>query len=216
MLGKRYSKYCSFDPFPQIPSSLLNSADISDYVSATGMIFPFDEKRLKPASYGLSILGKCIYWDSHSKKVEKILNEGDEFILQSDSIAFVTLDSYLQFPYYIAARFNLKINHVYKGLLLGTGPLIDPGYEGHLSIPLHNLTTNDYTFRGGETMIWMEFTKLSPNVQWQKEIEKDQLIKQKGVYQFYEKRKIRDVNKFIAEAEPHRPVQSSIPLSVAK
>src|SRR5256885_14069412 len=71
-----------------------------------------------------------------------------------------------RFPDYIAARFNLKIPNVYRGLLLGTGPLVDPGWSGRLSFPLHNLTTNDYEFPGGEEIIWMEFTKLSENDRW--------------------------------------------------
>ena len=36
-----------------------------------------------------------------------------------------------------------------------------------LSIPLHNLTANEYTLRGGDPIIWMEFTKLSPHNTWQ-------------------------------------------------
>ncbi len=28
---------------------------------------------------------------------------------------------------------------VYKGLLLGTGPIVDPGFVGKLYIPLHKL-----------------------------------------------------------------------------
>ena len=69
-------------------------------------------------------------------------------------------------PAYIVARFNLKISLVYKGLLLGTGPIVDPCFEGRLSIPLHNLTHNNYTLLGGDTLIAMEFTKTSPNIVW--------------------------------------------------
>ncbi len=58
-------------------------------------------------------------------------------------------------------RFNLKVKHVYKGLLLGTGPIVDPGFKGKLHIPLHNLTSNDYEFKYKEELIQVEFTKLS-------------------------------------------------------
>jgi hypothetical protein len=69
-------------------------------------------------------------------------------------------------PSYIAIRFNLKITNVYRGILLGTGPIIDPGFVGRLSLPLHNLTLNQYEFTGGEGLIWMEFTKISPSAAW--------------------------------------------------
>ena len=72
----------------------------------------------------------------------------------------------LLLPEYIAARFNLHIRHVHKGILLGTGPLVDPGFFGNLLIPLHNLTNNDYEFVGGEGLIWVEFTKLSEHEFW--------------------------------------------------
>ncbi len=39
------------DPFPEIPPSLLNSADIHDYVRMTGMLQPFYPHKLKSASY---------------------------------------------------------------------------------------------------------------------------------------------------------------------
>ncbi len=63
-------------------------------------------------------------------------------------------------------RFNLQIEHVHKGILLGTGPLINPGFTGKLMIPLHNLTNNDYYIKCGEPLIGVEFTKLSYNDSW--------------------------------------------------
>ena len=86
-----------------------------------------------------------------------------------DSIAFVTMQPYFRIPIYLALRFNLKITHIYKGLLLGTGPLVDPGFCGKLSIPLHNLTSNTYRFFKGDELITIEFTKMSRNEIWRKD-----------------------------------------------
>lgn len=66
----------------------------------------------------------------------------------------------------MAARFNLHIRYVHKGILLGTGPLVDPGFSGSLLIPLHNLTDNDYFVSGGDSIVWIEFTKLSSHHYW--------------------------------------------------
>ena len=52
-----YLTYRDLDPFPDIDSALLNAADIADYVAKTGMIFPFDLKRLGPASYEMVLGG---------------------------------------------------------------------------------------------------------------------------------------------------------------
>src|ERR1043166_7949999 len=162
----RYKTYCGVDPFPEIEAALLNSADICDYVAATGMIFPFCEHTdlLKPASYGPLLKGRGIYWDRNSKKHDLLLSDGKiegyenydyrtEFDLERNSIAFITLEPTFRMPLYLAFRFNLAIREVYRGLLLGTGPIVDPGFQGKISFPLHNLTDEKYTLVAGEQRI---------------------------------------------------------------
>jgi len=163
---KRYNKYVSRDPFPHIEAALLNSADIFKYVAKTGMICPFNWNRLEGASYPVAIKGLIIWWDESGRREQKLEKEGDIFELKPNSIAFITLEPMFRIPDYMALRFNLRIVHVYKGLLLGTGPLVDPGFVGKLSLPLHNLTDNTYIFRAGDEIIQMEFTKLSRNCAW--------------------------------------------------
>lgn len=160
---RRFEVYEFVDPFPNVESALLTGEDIFRYVAATGMVYPFHttDDRLKAASYEMGIGGLCTFWDGSGNQRFQDVQKGDEFRLEANTIAFVTLESLLQVPSYVAIRFNLRIKHIYRGLLLGTGPLVDPGFVGHLALPLHNLTTNDYTFKGGEGLIWLEVTKLA-------------------------------------------------------
>jgi deoxycytidine triphosphate deaminase len=211
--ARRYKLFESIDPFPEIEAALLNSADISDYVAATGMICPFHEDKQKPASYEIRLLGKYVFWDDKGKKQVGEIRQGEEFILRENSIAFVTLEPEFRLPEYIALRFNLKITHIYRGILLGTGPLVDPGFVGKLSVPLHNLTTNDYTFTGGDPLIWMEFTKLSRRREWQERPSSLPTIERQGkFYEFPEEKKsFGDVESYLRKADPHRPIRSSIP-----
>jgi len=207
-----FKKFGNKDPFPDIDRALLNSADVSDYVAATGMIYPFYEEKQKPASYEVSILGKYVYWDEKNKKHVGVIKPGQEFVLKRNSIAFVTLEPTFRIPEYIAFRFNLKITHIYRGVLLGTGPLVDPGFMGKLSVPLHNLTTNDYTLVGGEPLIWMEFTKLSWRREWQPAKEAISSVKRQGkFYEFPERKKnFGDVEDYLRKADAHRSIRSSI------
>jgi deoxycytidine triphosphate deaminase len=210
--GTRFGRTAHADPFPDIPPALLNSADLIDYVVETGMIHPFrpEEGRLKPASYAVPLLGKAVWWDADSgdRKLREI-KQDDDFVLQPSAIAFVTLEPMFRLPDYIALRFNLKIRNIYRGLLLGTGPLVDPGFCGHLSLPLHNLTTNPYHFRGGDDLIWMEFTKLSPHTNWvNKTLSREGRV---GYYAAYKKRAgNQDVETYIEEAVGQQQVVSSI------
>ena len=226
---RRYDDYKDKDPYPDIEPALLNSVDIFKYVCTTGMIYPFypiilglkeNKNYLAGASYVVGIEGDVVYWDENGKKCEKVLkNADDSFDLKRNSIAFVTLEPYFQIPNYLALRFNLKISHVYKGLLLGTGPLVDPGFVGKLSIPLHNLTANTYRFKKGDGLIQLEFTKLSKydEGKWENDLKKDK------VNGFYIKNKIppnRTVHKYIKKALAGNPdvksVRSSIPDAIGE
>ncbi len=208
----------NLDPFPDIPSALLNSADIYDYVRATGMIHPFQRCRLsKPASYEVSIGRRYIYWDSKGKNVDRFLEENEEFVLAPNSIGFIAPDEFFRLPNYIAARFNLRITNVHRGLLLGTGPLVDPGFSGQLLVPLHNLTTNEYRFRRGEQFAWFEFTKLSPNTWDPRYEEMRRKYSLRGEFVPFPEEKLdiaQDPRRYLAEAAPEG-VRSSIPEAIA-
>lgn len=161
----RYDRFVSTDPFPEIAPALLNSADIYDYVRATGMVLPFEpdpsKGKLKSASYEVDFLGDLHLVNGAGKYEVNTIHVGKEYELPKNSIAFLFLATTFRLPDYIAARFNLRITLVHAGLLLGTGPLIDPGFAGRLLIPLHNLTSESITIKGGDGLIWVEFTKLS-------------------------------------------------------
>ncbi|MEW6247207.1 MAG: hypothetical protein AB1555_10910 [Nitrospirota bacterium] len=202
------------DPFPEIANALLNSADVYDYVRITGMLYPFHKDKLKSGSYEAAIRGRCLWWDENGERHEKLLSDEnqDEFPLKANSIAFVQVEPFFRLPDYIALRFNLKITHVHRGILLGTGPLIDPGFVGRLLIPLHNLTTNEYTFKCGEGLIWIEFTKTSPLPGHSGAATNAFGLTRHGKYvSFPESKKNLQPEYYLVKASPHRSIRSSIP-----
>lgn len=167
----RYNTYKYEDPYSEISPALLNSDDLRKYVLKTGMIYPFELSEEKSnndewVTYPIKIGDTCHYWDESGIKQVIDLTTKEKFSLRKNSIVFVELEPTFRVPYYIVLRFNLKIKHIYKGLLLGTGPIIDPGFNGKIFIPLHNFTNNDYEFRRGEELIEMEFTKISKKEKW--------------------------------------------------
>jgi deoxycytidine triphosphate deaminase len=205
----RYRATIDKDPFPEIAAALLNSADVEDYVRATGMICPFDRTCLKACSYKVSIGDRYLYWDEYGRKCFRTLKTGEGLTLPPNSIAFVTTKEFFRLPRYIAARFNLSITNVHRGILLGTGPLVDPGFWGRLLIPLHNLTLNEYTFRAGEKFVWFEFTKVSPNY-WDESYEKSG-SRLRGSYTPFDPAKTEmSPEEYLNRAHP-KPIRSSIP-----
>ena len=118
----------------------------------------YNAERLRPAAYTLTIGDD--YADSTGKRGK--LSESDpSFEMPPNSIVFVSTTESLDLPYYIAARFNLRVDWVYKGILLGTGPQVEPGFWGRLSCPLYNLTNRPVTITRGELFATIDFERTS-------------------------------------------------------
>lgn len=128
----------------------------------------FVEKNLRPAAYTLRIGEK--YIDSKGKP-GKLDDENPYFVMEPNSIVYVSTYEKLNLPYYIAARFNLRVKWVYKGILLGTGPQVEPGYCGYLSCPLYNLTNSPIRITYREDFATIDFertTDFCPNAPFDK------------------------------------------------
>ena len=212
--GADWSKHPFYkkDPLPDIESALLNSRDIWRYVEVECLLEKdrFDPKRMKPASYEMRFLGTLFDWELKDGRLERRCRKivaGEDVELSRNSISYLWIEERLRLPEYIAARFNLRISDVHKGILLGTGPLVDPGFGGRILIPLHNLTDNSYTFRGGEGIIWVEFTKVSKNCYWlpgQEGIERPSKL-----VEFPSDKAIDDPNAYLNKAGAVGSVQSA-------
>ncbi len=172
------SPYYSIDPFAdEVAPSLLNSADILRYADLGCLVHPFnpDPELLNPATYTLKFLGTLYSWEQEGDTLcpsRTPIIENDPVRLKANSISYLETEEVFRLPQYIAARFNLHIRHVHRGILLGTGPIVDPGFVGPLLVPLHNLTSNNYDVIGGDKLLWVEFTKLTSHKYWVRSEEK--------------------------------------------
>lgn len=111
---------------------------IRRYALELGMIEPFCEDNLKPASYALTLGPIC-----QVEGEDRILTDKDRTLtIPPNAMAFVSMRESLRLPHYLVGRFNVAINYIYRGLLLGTGPQVDPGFHGVLSCPLYNLSNS--------------------------------------------------------------------------
>lgn len=164
---KKYNDFAKKDPFPEIHDALLNSVDISKYAMTTGMLEPFVPEKMLGITYTCCFSGRYLRYNKDNQVETKIIAHDEELEIQSNSITYLEIDTYFRVPHYMALRFNLKVHNAYKGLLLGTGPIIDPGYKGKIFIPLHNLTNNTYLIKRGADLISVEFTKIDRDNLWQ-------------------------------------------------
>lgn len=164
----------TYDDTSNPASGMLSSPHIALYVDRYGIIEEYDEKCLGPATYHMRIGGNVLTWEK-GKKVEftlgKVENKNKniraKLELRPNSLTFITTIEKFNLPKDIIARFNLKSKWVHEGLLLGTGPIVDPELKANLLIPLHNFSSQDVTLHYGDQIISVEFTKtLNPDDQF--------------------------------------------------
>ena len=126
-------------------------------------------------------------YDEKGKQV-RVETEEDEkgtfFNVKQNSLVYIRLLQKLRMPYYMIGRHNLKISYVYQGLLLGTGPQVDPGFLGNLYIPLHNLTNKDVKIYKEESFVSIDFVRTSPHI-----FSKGKPCTEKKFYELYQKEK---------------------------
>lgn len=181
-----------------IPSGMLSSPHIAYCIKKYGIIENYEKSCLGPATYHMRLGGKILTWKD-GKKVEYLLGMAEDknkniftkVELEPNSLTFVTTIEKFNLPKDIIARFNLKSQWVHEGLLLGTGPIVDPELNAHLLIPLHNFSSKIVTLDYAAKLISVEFTKtLNPNDIY--EIEKEKLeykINHSRIFDFEEYRK---------------------------
>lgn len=168
---QQYKIYRSVDPFPDVEPALLNYVDAYRYIYTCGIIDEFREEKLNGITYACSFSGNAYFCKPDEKEMQ-LLEPGmdDYYVINSNSITYLEIEETIRVPEYLALRFNLSVSNAYKGLLLGTGPIIDPGFVGKLYIPLHNLTANEYKIKKGAELILIEFTKQSRNKKWENSV----------------------------------------------
>ncbi len=153
----KHAQYLWDDPFaPSSSGAVLLSDQIHFLADEIGLIEPFNDKYLRPAAYDLRV-GDSYYVDDIRKDVS------DEAIeIPSNGLVYVRTKEKFNIPYYLVARYSLRVHQVYRGLLIDNGLHIDPGYCGYIWIPVHNFTTQSRVLVPGQEFISVEFNRTTP------------------------------------------------------
>ncbi len=152
-------------PSPVIASGMLSSPHIKYCILNYSIITCEGEtqeslfKQIDSAIYKMR-LGNEVW--GHNKKgdfYEDTVPDSKSITLEPNSLTYLTTKEAFNLPKDIIVRFNLKSGLVHKGLLLGTGPIVDPEFQGRLLIPVHNFSNSPVRLAPGEAFINVEFTK---------------------------------------------------------
>lgn len=150
------------DPDKDSPPGLLLSDRIWFYCKKANLIWPHAEEYLEPASYTLHA-GREYLISIRPGQVEPYdLEKEGRVVVPPNGLIYIRFFEEVNIPYYMIARFNLRVTQVYRGLLLGTGPQVDPGYMGRLGCPIHNFTDEEKTIEFFEQLVTIDFEKTTP------------------------------------------------------
>jgi hypothetical protein len=122
------------DPRPGVWSewqgAVLGQDEIRFYATkcTPPLITSWDDKALKPASYHLH-LGPYCRLDGK----DKTLSDSDPVLrIPSFAVVIVSTLEEIHLPSFLIARWNLRVQRVYYGLIWTGSLQVDPGYEGRL------------------------------------------------------------------------------------
>ena len=121
------------------------------------MIDPFEPARLRPSSYQLA-LGR----ELHLGGQPQILRDAVPLVLEPHQVAVVTTREILRIPRFLVARWSLRVQKIYEGLLWTGGPQVDPGWVGQLFCPIYNLSERDVELLLDEGFFTIDFIRTTP------------------------------------------------------
>lgn len=140
-------------------SGVLLSDGIKHCVHSFDMIRPFDEANLKPANYKLTI-GDQYAMDGDIGQLSDRPGEG-ALTIPPFQVAVIKTRETINMPKFLIARWNIRVQLAYKGLLWVGGPQVDAGYVGHLFCPVYNLSDKPVSLNYGDPIAVIDFVRTS-------------------------------------------------------
>lgn len=137
---------------------VLNKKEIENYCKEKNLIQPCNLKKIKYASYDLSVGEE--YRLSSEKETIKISKYSSVEIPPYD-ICFILTEEEINLPNDICALLFSRNRAAKEGFLMHPQPPIEPGSKGKLYILLHNLSNQPVRLQRGEHLATIVFLKLS-------------------------------------------------------
>lgn len=138
--------------------SVISGEEIERLVESGELVIePLDKECLQPASIDLKVGGRLMKGPflKEKGKVLDLAAEGKTEILPGQFAAVITLER-LSLPLNICGRMGLRSSYARRGLISFHGTQVDPGFSGHLVVPLLNMGPEPIILQYGHPFSTME------------------------------------------------------------
>jgi len=122
---------------------------------------PIDDTKIEPASYDARV-GKWAFASSSKEKLN--LSEKGVLIVEPGEFAVVESRERVELDNRTAARLGLRSEYARHGLLMLSGPQIDPGFRGILVVRLINLAPKPIALPYEAPFLTLQFFRLGSPV----------------------------------------------------
>ena len=137
-------------------SGILTDSQIRQRTTDQKLIEGFSDACIAPASYELRI-GRFRDPDTQSL-VE--LNEGEVLEVQSGGFILLGTIERVNLPLDLVGVMYLRSSYARRGFTSWFQGLVDPGYEGKLTVALHNVSRANLALLGGDRICHLVFEQL--------------------------------------------------------
>lgn len=119
---------------------------------------PFDSARVEPASYDIRVGNRA--FASSSKEIV-VLSEKGVLIIEPGEFAVLESRERVELDRSTAAQLGLRSEYARQGLLMLSGPQIDPGFKGILVVRVVNLAPKRVALPHEAPFLTVQFFRLS-------------------------------------------------------
>lgn len=138
---------------------LLSGDQIRDAVKAGEIVLePFDPTNLQPASYDIRV-GPWAFVSSLKEKLN--LSQKGVLVIEPGEFAVLESRERVELDKQTAAQLGLRSEYAQRGLLMLSGPQIDPGFRGVLVVRLVNLAPKPIALPYESPFLTTQFFRLS-------------------------------------------------------
>jgi dCTP deaminase len=123
---------------------------------------PFDDAQIQSASLDLRV-GEEGATTKYKRKVN--IRETGFIILEPGDFGVISILEEIELDAQHAGRIGLRSKYARKGLIATTGPQIDPGYHGRLTLGVTNLTPQSVSIPYKDDILTLEIHRLEAPVE---------------------------------------------------